>query len=58
MRMNGIDPWDHATLRAAAARERAAVAHTLLARFAAWLRGAPTIRAPQARERACFGTGY
>jgi len=53
-----MDPWNLAATRAAASRERAQVVHALLARFAAWLRGAPTIRAPQARERACFGTGY
>jgi len=58
MKMNEIDPWDLATLRAAAARERAEAVDALLARFAAWLRGAPTIRAPQVKERACFGTGY
>jgi len=58
MRMNDVDHWDLAALRAAAARERAQALGALLARFAAWLRGAPTIRAPQARERACFGTGY
>jgi hypothetical protein len=44
-------------LQAAARRERSAYVHALLARFAAWLRSAPTIRAPQAKERECFGTG-
>jgi hypothetical protein len=52
-----MDHWDIAAMRAAASRERAEVVHALLARFAAWLRSAPTIRAPQARERECLGTG-
>jgi hypothetical protein len=52
-----MDPWNLATTRAAASRARANVVHDLLARFAAWLRATPTIRAPQAKERACFGTG-
>jgi hypothetical protein len=55
-----IDTWDLSAQRAAASRERAEVVHALLARFAAWLRSAfasaPTIRAPQARGRECFGT--
>jgi hypothetical protein len=49
--------FDIEALQAAARRERSAYVHALLARFAAWLRSAPTIRAPQAKERECFGTG-
>ena len=53
-----MDPWDIAAMRAAASRERAEVVHALLARLAGWLRSAPTIRAPRAKERECLGTGY
>jgi hypothetical protein len=53
-----MDHWDIAAMRAAASRERAEVVHALLAQFVAWLRSAPTIRAPQARERECLGTDY
>jgi hypothetical protein len=53
-----MDTWDLAAMRAAASRERAAALRSLLAKLAAWLRSAPTIRAPQARERECLGTGY
>jgi hypothetical protein len=52
-----MDHWDIAAMRAAASRERAELVHALLAQFAAWLRSAPTIRAPLARERECLGTG-
>lgn len=55
-----MDNWDIAAQRAAASRERAQALHELHARFAAWLRSrpasAPTISAPQARGRECFGT--
>lgn len=55
-----MDNWDITAVRAAAARERARALHELHARFAAWLRSwlasAPTISAPQARGRECFGT--
>ena len=51
-----MDPWDIAASRAAASRERSAAVHELLARFAAWLRSAPTIRVPHVKERECFGT--
>ena len=55
-----MDYWDIAASRAAASRERSAVVHALVAQFAAWLRSAlasaPTIRAPQAEGRECFGT--
>lgn len=55
-----MDTWDLSAQRAAASRERAEAVHALFARFAAWLRStlasAPTISAPQARERECFGT--
>lgn len=55
-----MDNWDIAAVRAAATRERAQALHELHARFAAWLRSrlasAPTISAPQARGRECFGT--
>lgn len=51
-----MDPWNTASIRAAASRERAAALQDLLARFAAWLQSAPTISAPQARGRECFGT--
>lgn len=53
-----MDHWDIAAMRAAASRERSETVHALLARFAAWLRSAPTIRAPRAKERECLGTGY
>jgi hypothetical protein len=52
-----MDTWDISGQRAAASRARAQALQTLLGRFAAWLRRAPTIRAPLARERECFGTG-
>lgn len=52
-----MDTWDLSAQRAAASRERAEVVRALLARFAAWLRSAPTIRAPLGKERECFGTG-
>lgn len=52
-----MDNWDIAAMRAAASRERSEVVHALLAQFAAWLRSAPTIRAPRAKERECLGTG-
>lgn len=52
-----MDNWDIAAMRAAASRERSEVVHVLLAQFAAWLRSAPTIRAPRAKERECLGTG-
>jgi hypothetical protein len=52
-----VDTWDISAQRAAASRARAEAVHALLARFAAWLRSAPTIRAPLAKERECFGTG-
>lgn len=51
-----MDPWDIAASRATASRERSAAVHELLARFAAWLRSAPTIRVPHVKERECFGT--
>ena len=53
-----MNPASIAASRAAARRERAETVHALLARFAGWLRSAPTIRARQSRERACLGTGY
>jgi hypothetical protein len=60
MNMNDIDHWDVTHLRAAAARERARALAELRARFAAWLRtalaSAPTISAPHAKGRECFGT--
>lgn len=56
-----MNPARIATSREAARLERSHIAHALLARFAAWLRSAPasapTIRAPQAKGRACFETG-
>jgi hypothetical protein len=52
-----MDNWDIAAMRAAASRERSEVVQVLLAQFAAWLRSAPTIRAPRAKERECLGTG-
>lgn len=55
-----MDNWDLPRLRAAATRERARALRELHARFAGWLRSrlasAPTISAPQARGRECFGT--
>ena len=51
-----MDTWDLSAQRAAASRARAQALHALLARFAAWLRRASTIGAPQARGRECFGT--
>lgn len=48
---------DITALHAAARRERSETVHALLSRFAAWLRSAPTICAPQAKGRACSGTG-
>jgi len=51
-----MDIWNVSAQRAAASRARAKVMHELLARFAAWLRSAPTIRVPQVRGRECFGT--
>ncbi len=51
-----MDHWDIAASRAAASRARAEAVHELLARFAAWLRRASTISAPQVGERECFGT--
>jgi len=51
-----MDTWDLSEQRAAASRARAAAVHALLARFAAWWRSAPTISAPHARGRECFGT--
>jgi hypothetical protein len=55
-----MDSWDHEAQRAAASRARAEAVHALLAWFAAWLRSvfayAPTIGAPQAKGRECFGT--
>jgi hypothetical protein len=51
-----MDNWDYAALRATAGRERAKAMHELLAWFAAWWRSAPTISAPHARGRECFGT--
>jgi hypothetical protein len=53
-----MDHWDIAATRAAASRERSQAVHALLARLSAWLRSAPTIRAPRAKERECLGTGY
>jgi hypothetical protein len=53
-----MDTWDLSGQRAAASRERAAALHELLARFAAWRRGTPTIGAPQVRGRECSGTAY
>ena len=44
-------------LQAAARRERSAYVHGLIARFAAWLRSAPTIRARPMTRRECLGTG-
>jgi hypothetical protein len=52
-----MDNWDIAAMRAAASRERSEAIYALLAQFAAWLRSAPTIRAPMAKERECLGTG-
>jgi hypothetical protein len=51
-----MDTWDLEAQRAAASRARAEAVLTLFARFAAWLRRASTISAPQARGRECFGT--
>jgi hypothetical protein len=53
-----MDTWNLSAQRAAASRERAAAVRELLARFAAWRRGAPTISAPQVRGRECSGTAY
>jgi len=53
-----MDAWNLSAQRAAASRERAAAVHEMLARFAAWWRGAPTIRAPHVRGRECSGTAY
>jgi hypothetical protein len=44
-------------LQAAARFQRSAYVHSLIARFAAWLRSAPTIRARQMTRRECLGTG-
>jgi hypothetical protein len=57
MNLNDLEHWNIAAMRAAASRERTEAIHALLARFAAWLRSTPTIRAPQAKGRACFKTG-
>jgi hypothetical protein len=51
-----MDNWDIAAMRAAASRERSEAVQALLAQFAAWLRSAPTIRAPRVKERECLGT--
>ncbi|MGE3161199.1 MAG: hypothetical protein AB7K53_04010 [Burkholderiales bacterium] len=48
---------DVEALQAAARRERSAFVHALVARFAAWLRSAPTIRARTMTRRECLGTG-
>jgi hypothetical protein len=45
------------TLHAAARRERSQYVHALIARFAAWLRSVPTIRARHETGRECLGTG-
>jgi hypothetical protein len=56
-----MNPIDLDASHAAARLERSRTVHALLSRFAAWLRSAPastpTIRAPQAKGRACFETG-
>jgi hypothetical protein len=51
-----METWNLEAQRAAASRARAKAVNELLAQFAAWLRRASTISAPQARGRECFGT--
>jgi hypothetical protein len=57
MKLNDLDHWNIAAMRAAASRERAQALHELGARLAAWVRSTLVAGAPRARRRECLDGG-